>query len=74
MQDYCRETGRKISTACTQNNGKVFNDYRACAITTEEDQIRVIAFQFVIALIGAAAYYVVQARKQQTMYDSRKQR
>jgi hypothetical protein len=72
-QNYCRETGRKMRTICT-TGGKEVDDYRSCAATAEDDQLRVILFQIIMAIFGGVAFYIVQGRKQMTMYDDRKQR
>jgi hypothetical protein len=75
-QDYCKDTGRKIRTVCTdpRNPGREVDEYRSCRSTAEDDQIRVIVFQVIMAIVGGGAYYIVQDRKQKlmSMYDSRK--
>jgi Jumping translocation breakpoint protein (JTB) len=73
--DYCRDTGRKMKILCRGQGSKI-EDYRACQMTAEDDQIRVLIFQALMAVIGGAAYYGVQTRKQNsmTLFEYRKQR
>ena len=70
-QDYCRTTGNKMKIEC-----KGFSDFRSCASTSHDDQMQVLLFQAVMAVIGGMAYWGVQTRKQSNMtrFDIRKQR
>ena len=75
FQDYCKDTGRKMRTICSdRKGGKEIDDYRACTSTAEDDQLRVIVFQVMMAVFGSLAYFIVQGRKHMTMYDTRRQR
>ena len=64
-----------MRTVCSdRRGGREVDDYRSCATTAEDDQLRVVVFQVLMALLGSLAYFVVQGRKHLTMYDTRKQR
>ena len=64
-----------MRTTCSdRNGGKEVDDYIACASTAEDDQLRVIVFQVMMAVLGSIAFFVVQGRKHMTMYDTRKSR
>lgn len=64
-----------MRTTCSDGRGgKEVDDYRACSATAEDDQLRVIIFQVMMAVCGSIAFYVVQGRKHMTMYDTRKRR
>ena len=71
--DYCKDTGRKMKTLC-YDKGTKFDDWRACLVTVEDDQIRVIMFQALMGIIGGLAYWGVQVRKQAQMslFETRK--
>ena len=75
-EEYCKETGRKISIECKfgRESTEIIADFKSCTVSAEDDQLRVIIFQVVIGVIGAGAFYVVQKRKHMTMYDSRTRR
>jgi hypothetical protein len=62
MKQLCYEKGNK------------FDDWRACLLTAEDDQIRVIMFQAFMGLIGGLAYWGVQTRKQahMSLFETRK--
>ena len=64
-----------MRTICSdRKGGKEIDDYRACVSTAEDDQLRVIVFQVMMAVFGSLAYFIVQGRKHMTMYDTRRQR
>lgn len=64
-----------MRTLCTNRIiGQEIDDYRSCASTAEDDQLRVIFFQIFMAVLGGLAFCVVQGRKHMTMYDTRKQK
>ncbi len=77
--DYCKETGRKIKMSChqtQQDEETSVDDFHSCALTAEDDQLRLVVFQVLMAVVGGLAYWGVQVRKQNTMslFDNRKQR
>jgi hypothetical protein len=53
-----------------------YEEFRACPLTAEDEQHRVIIFQVAMCLIGGLAYWAAQRRKMNTMtlFDSRKLR
>jgi len=53
---------------------KKFDDWRACLLTAEDDQLRVIMFQAIMGILGGLAYWGVQVRKQahMSLFDTRK--
>lgn len=73
--DYCQKTGKKILYRCSADNVE-YNDYRSCDLTDKDEQLQVIVFQVVMAIVGGLAYWGVQSRKKNTMtlFDYRKQR
>lgn len=75
--EYCKETGKRIQIKCTDTNtptSSTYYDYKSCAITPEDDQIRVVVFQVAMAITGGLSFWAVQARKQSHMslFDVRK--
>lgn len=75
MNDYCKPTGRMIRIICNDGEHQ-YEEFRACPLTAEDEQIRVIIFQVAMCLIGGLAYWAAQRRKISTMtlFDSRKLR
>ena len=73
--DYCRETGKRVKIHCKDSESE-FDDFKSCSTTAEDDQINVIIFQIVMAIIGGLAYWGVQSRKKynMTLFDHRKLR
>lgn len=73
--DYCRPTRRMIRIICNDGEHQ-YEEFRACPLTAEDEQIRVIIFQVVMCLVGGLAYWAAQKRKVNTMslFDSRKLR
>ena len=75
FHDYCKQTGRMIHIVC--NNGDTqYEEIRACPLTAEDEQIRVIVFQAAMCVIGGLAYWAVQKRKlgSLSLFDSRRLR
>jgi len=72
-EEYCKDTGRKMKVLCKGFGSKV-DDFRSCQYTAEDDQLRVILFQALMGVIGGAAFYGVQIRKQSSLsrFDERK--
>lgn len=71
--EYCRTTGNKVRFICNDGENE-FDDYRSCAVNTEEAQGHVVIFQVFMGIIGGLAYWGVQRRKMQSMslFDHRK--
>jgi len=71
--DYCRETGRRIKVICTDSS-VAFEDFRSCQFSSEDDKLRMVAFQIAMAVIGGIAYWGVQVRKTRSLslFDNRK--
>ena len=71
LEDYCKETGKKMKVTCP----RIDDDYRSCNLTAADEQLRVVIFQVMMALIGGLAFWGVQNRKQlnMTLFESRKQ-
>lgn len=71
----CRDTGRRVKIRCKDGENEI-EDYKSCSLTAEDDQLRVILFQIIMAFIGGLAYYGVQSRKRfsMTLFDHRKLR
>ena len=67
-EDYCQEFGRKMKVLCIYGTDKEKEkpDFRACTMTAEDEQGRVIVFQLLVGVLGGLAYYGVQIRKQKT--------
>lgn len=74
-EEYCKETGKKLKITCQNNRAKI-EDYRSCTSTAEDNQLSVLFFQVIMAIVGGLAYWGVQARKQQNMtkFEHRKNR
>lgn len=70
---HCIPTQRRQSYFCT-TGGEEEEYFHSCVRTTEEEMIRVIVFELIVAIIGAASYWVVQDRKRKSMslFESRK--
>lgn len=73
--DYCRDTGKKIKQKCFEK-GNTFDDFRACVSTPQDDQLKVIIFQVVVAVVGGLAYWHVQVKKAAnlSLFEARKVR
>lgn len=73
--EQCRATGRIVRIKC-KGEEEEFDDYKSCQLTAEDEQIRVVIFQVVMAVIGGISYWAVQTRKKHTMslFDYRKLR
>ena len=67
--DYCSETGRKMSITC----GKKVT-WRGCEKTLHDEQVHVLVFQAVMAILGGVAYWGVQVKKAKnlSLFDTRK--
>ena len=72
----CVQTGRKMKVLCQSTAGLDREDFRACHMTAEDEQNRVIVFQLLMGLCGGIAYYHVQLRKSKsaTLFDQRQRR
>lgn len=72
QNEYCKKTGKRIMYKC--QNGNVA--FESCDRTGQDEQLQVIIFQVVMAIIGGLAYWGVQVRKKNTMtlFDYRKLR
>lgn len=75
LADYCKPTGRMIRIICNDGESQ-YEEFRACPLTAEDEQLRVIIFQVAMCLIGGLAYWAAQRRKlsNMTLFDSRKLR
>mmetsp|Transcript_78999 Transcript_78999/g.154967 ORF Transcript_78999/g.154967 Transcript_78999/m.154967 type:complete len:119 (+) Transcript_78999:27-383(+) len=71
--DYCKPTGRMIRLICNDGEHQ-YEELRACPLTAEDEQIRVIIFQVAMCLIGGLTYWAAQRRKMSTLtlFDSRR--
>lgn len=67
-RDYCEETERKVLVRCREGEESgPFDAYRACLLTSRDEQLRVIVFQLAMGVIGGLAYWGVQIRKKKNM-------
>ena len=75
LKDYCKDTNKMRQVLCDDGITQ-FEDWRSCQLSPEDEQIRVIIFQIVIAIAGAISFWAVQKRKINTMsmFDTRKLR
>lgn len=73
--DYCKPTGRMIRILCNDGDNQ-YEEFRACPLTAEDEQIRVIMFQVIMCIIGTLAYFAAQRRKLSniSLFDSRRLR
>ena len=73
-KSYCKPTGKSIKVKCSGANGVMVDDNQSCHLTPEEDQLRVILFQVMMAIIGGLAFWGVQIRKKEhaNLFDVRK--
>jgi len=73
-KSYCKQTGKSIKVKCLGANGMMVDDNHSCLLTPEEEQIRVIFFQVMMAIIGGLAFWGVQVRKKEhsNLFDVRK--
>ena len=73
--DYCKETNRKMKITCKDEDSTV-QDYRSCSSTSDEEQLRLVIFQVIMAVVGGLAYWGVQVRKTHSLslFDNRKLR
>lgn len=74
--EYCKATNRKMKISCTEEDETVVEDYKSCHLTAEDDQLRLVIFQIIMALVGGLAYWGVQVRKANSasLFDNRKMR
>mgnify|MGYP006432199527 CR=1 FL=1 len=68
-KDYCATTGRKIQVTCGSDKS-----YQSCDSTPGDEQMQVLVFQIVMAIIGGLAYWGVQIKKTKnlSLFDTRK--
>lgn len=73
--NYCRDTGRRVKIHCKTDDTE-YDEYKSCISTAEDDQVKVIVFQVLMAILGGLAYWGVQSRKKfnMTLFDHRKLR
>ncbi len=73
-KSYCKPTGKSIKVKCLGANGMMVDDNHSCFLTPEEEQLRVIFFQVMMAIIGGLAFWGVQIRKKEhaNLFDARK--
>jgi hypothetical protein len=66
---YCSETGRKMHVVCGATG-----TMEACDMTPGDEQMQLILFQVVMAVIGGVAYWRLQVRKAKSLslFDARK--
>ena len=73
-KSFCKETGKSIKVKCLGTDGMMVDDNHSCFLTPEEEQLRVIFFQIMMAIIGGLAFWGVQTRKKEhaNLFDVRK--
>ena len=73
LAEYCKETGRRVKISC-KDQDSVIEDYKSCQLSAEDERVRLIVFEVVMAIVGGIAYWGVQMRKanSMTLFDSRR--
>ena len=69
-EDVCKETGLRMPVLCDRK----VDEFRSCDATPEDEQVQVMVFQLIVALLGGLSFWGVKNLKDKSlsMFDARK--